>query len=407
MQFAAAGKLPAAEIALRKAMERKPKDPRTIMLQGVVAEKHGDFREAARLLTSVSQALSTEPLAAAALATSCYHAGTIDQARSCMHVIRNASPRGIFLVATAAADAEDFATAEAMLVSIKLSYPDPAAVGYQLALVQYHAGHIADSQTTLMDMIGKGESNADVHNLLGWCWFKSNDLNQAEQEMKESIRLDPAAVTNYLDLARMQLAGQQLDAALESSTHTVTLFPKSAEAWLLKGSIETAAQRLTDAVASYTTAVHLSSNDPDAELALATAQWLAGMTSQSRAGFQRLLQRYPRNAAIYVGYADFLTSVAPGETGQVTRLMKTASSLDPSLAEPHYYLGNLALTGGRLDEAVHQLETAIRLDPDSSKAHFALSHALRQQGRPEESARELAIYNQLKTAEDGATGSVR
>ncbi len=85
--------------------------------------------------------------------------------------------------------------------------------------------------------------------------------------------------------------------------------------------------------------------------------------------------------------------------------MKTALSLDPSLAEPHYYLGNLALTKGRLDEAVQQLETAIRLDPDSSKAHFALSRALRQQGRPEESARELGIYNELKAAEDGATGS--
>jgi Flp pilus assembly protein TadD len=80
-------------------------------------------------------------------------------------------------------------------------------------------------------------------------------------------------------------------------------------------------------------------------------------------------------------------------------------SLDPSLADPHYYLGNLALTNGKLDEAVRQLQVATQLDPSSSKAHFALSRALRQQGRSEESARELGIYNQLKTAEDGAAGS--
>jgi tetratricopeptide (TPR) repeat protein len=324
----------------------------------------------------------------------------------CLQPVRNASPQGTFMAATAAADAEDFDTAETMLLSIRDSYPDPTALEYQLALVQYHEGHVADSQATLMGMISKGQNHADVHNLLGWCWFKSDDLNQAEQEMQEAVRLDPSAVTNYLDLARMQLAGQQLDAALETARRTVTLFPKSAEAWLLKGSIETAAQRLSDAVASYTTAVHLRGNDPDAELALATAQWLAGMTAQARARFQGLLQRYPRKAPIYVAYADFLTSVAPGETMQVTKLMKTASSLDPSLAEPHYYLGNLALTGGRLDEAVQQLETAIRLDPNSSKTHFALSRVLRQQGRPEESARELAIYNQLKAAESGGTGAV-
>ena len=405
MQLAASGNWKAAQIELRKAVEQKPKDPRTIMLQGVVAEKRGDFREAARLLTSVPLALRTEPLAAAALATACYHTGTIEQARVCMQPTLSASPQGIFMAATAAADAEDFETAEAMLVSIKPSYPDQTAIGYQLALVQYHEGHIADSQKMLTDMIAKGQGNADVHNLLGWCWFKSNDVNQAEQELSQAIRLDPSSITNYLDLARMQLAGRQLDAALESARRTVKLFPASPEAWLLRGSIETAAQRLADAVTSYTTAVHLSRNDAEAELALATAQWLAGMTAQSRASFQRLLQRYPRNGRIYVAYADFLTSVKPGSMEQVTRLMKTASSLDPSLAEPHYYLGNLALTNGRLDDAVQQLETAIRLDPDSSKAHFALSRALRQQGHPEESARELGIYNGLKAAEDGATAS--
>jgi Flp pilus assembly protein TadD len=85
--------------------------------------------------------------------------------------------------------------------------------------------------------------------------------------------------------------------------------------------------------------------------------------------------------------------------------MKTAMSLDPSLAEPHYYLGSLALTNGKLDEAMQQLQAAVRLDPSSSKAHFALSRALRQQGRSEESARELGIYQELKRAEDGAAGS--
>ena len=350
-------------------------------------------------------AAADDPLAAAALAKSCYRTGTVEQARLCMERIKNASPRGIFLAATVAADAEDFATAEAMFQSIRASYPDRAAVEYQLALVQYHEGHIADSQTTLTDMIAKGEGNGDVHNLLGWCWFKSENIDRAEEELNEAIRLDPSSVTNYLDLARIQLAGRQLDPALNTARQAVKLFPTSADAWLLKGSIETATQRLADAVTSYTMAVHLKRNDAEAELALATAQWLAGMTQQARASFRRLLQRYPRNATIYVTYADFLSSEGPRDTAQLTGLMKTALSLDPSLAEPHYYLGNLALSNGELEEAVQQLETATKLDPSSSKAHFALSRALRQQGRSEESARELGIYNELKSAEEGAAGS--
>ena len=173
----------------------------------------------------VRVAVADDPRATAALARSCYRTGTVEQARLCMERIKDASPQGIFMAATVAADAEDFATAEAMYNSIKSGYPNRAALDYQLALVQYHEGHIADSQSTLTDMIARGEGNGDTHNLLGWCWFKSNDLNQAEQELNEAIRLDPPSETNYLDLARMQLAGRQLDAALESTRRAVKLFP--------------------------------------------------------------------------------------------------------------------------------------------------------------------------------------
>ena len=309
------------------------------------------------------------------------------------------------MAAIVAADAEDFETAEAMLQSIRVSYPDRGAIDYQLALVQYQEGHVADSQATLADMIAKGLGNGDTHNLLGWCWFKSGDIDQAEQELNEAIRVDPTSATNYLDLARIQLAGRQFDPALTTARNAVKLFPTSADAWLLKGSIETETQRLADAVTSYTTAVHLKRSDAEAELALATAQWLAGMIPQARASFRRLLQRYPRDARIYVTYAKFLNGEGPQDTAQLTGLMKTAISLDPSLAEPHFYLGNLALTNGKLDEAVQQLQTATRLDPSSGKAHFALARALRRQGRSEESAREMGIYNQLKTAEEGTAGS--
>jgi Flp pilus assembly protein TadD len=398
-----AGKLQAAQSNLQMVLKHHPNDSKAIMLLGMVAERSGDFAEAAKLLRSVPLALRTEPLADAALASACYHKGTSEQARLCMAPIQNASPEGIFMAATAAADAGDFATAEAMLLSIRPFYQDRYALDYQLALVQYHAGDIAASQATLTDMIAKREDSGDTHNLLGWCWFKRDNLNQAEQELNEAIRLDPSSETNYLDLARMQLAGRQLDAALDSARLAVKLFPKSSEGWLVKGSIETLAQRLADALTSYTTAVRLDGNNAEAELALANAQWLAGKTEQARASFHLLLQRYPRTAQVYVAYADFLSNVGPRNPAQLRGLMTTALALDSSLAEPHYYLGNSALTNGKVDEAVQQLEIAAQLDPASSKTHFALSRALRQQGRREESERELGIYQELKAAEEGAS----
>jgi len=73
-------------------------------------------------------------------------------------------------------------------------------------------------------MIAKGESNADVHNLLGWCWLKSNDLTSGTGS-GPGHPIGPSSVTNYLDLARMQLAGRQLDAALESAGVRLSFSP--------------------------------------------------------------------------------------------------------------------------------------------------------------------------------------
>ena len=151
-----AGKLQAARSNLQLVIKHHPNNSQAIMLLGMVAEKSGDFAEAAKLLRSVPLALRTEPLADAALARACYHEDTPEQARQCMAPIQNTSPEGIFMAATAAADAGDFAMAEGMLLAIRPSYQDRYALDYQLALVQYHAEDIAASQATLTDMIAKG-----------------------------------------------------------------------------------------------------------------------------------------------------------------------------------------------------------------------------------------------------------
>ena len=85
---------------------------------------------------------------------------------------------------------------------------------------------------------------------------------------------------------------------------------------------------------------------------------------------------------------------APAEARAVS-LLKQASALDKSLAEPHYQLGNLWLRKGRSTEALQELLTAARLSPAEAKTHFALARAYRRLGRSEQEATELAVYDKL------------
>jgi tetratricopeptide (TPR) repeat protein len=206
-----------------------------------------------------------------------------------------------------------------------------------------------------------------------------------------------------LDLARIFLANANPGAALNVTRRAAQLFPMSDQVWLLQGSIETGLQSFTDAVKSYTSAVALNKTEAEPQRALATAQWLAGMTVEAQAAFQDLLRRFPRDGANYASYGALLVGDSASSENDVTRgvkLLETALSLDASLAEPHYLLGNLALTKGNIESATQHLEAAVKLNPTNSKAHFALSKALKRQGRAEESAREFRAYEETKAAED-------
>jgi tetratricopeptide (TPR) repeat protein len=112
---------------------------------------------------------------------------------------------------------------------------------------------------------------------------------------------------------------------------------------------------------------------------------------------------------LFQEYGKMLLNMRKG-SGDATEsraiaLLKRAIVLNPSLTEPHYQLGNLALLHERPTEALHYLQKAAELDPKSSKIHFALRRTYSRLGRNEEAGKELELYNVLKAAESKSESS--
>jgi Flp pilus assembly protein TadD len=129
-------------------------------------------------------------------------------------------------------------------------------------------------------------------------------------------------------------------------------------------------------------------------------QWLSGRDDEAEATFEHAIQRFPQDALTFVEYSLMLLKRAengymPAESRAVA-LLKQACTLDKSLAEPHYQLGNLWLKRGRTTEALEELQIAAKLKPAEAKTHFALSRVYRRLGRSDEEATEITAYNQLK-----------
>jgi tetratricopeptide (TPR) repeat protein len=405
------GQLQPAKENLERILKAKPGEPTSVLLLGMVEEELKDYVKAAKLLASVPDQVRQRPKSTAALARAFYNTGQKEKARETLEGLEShaAGPEGIFLGAQAAAQADDFETAERMFASIGSTYPDTAKLGYNLALVQYRANRIDESQTTLRKLVGAGHETSDIYNLLGWCLYKQANFKEAVAAMDQAIEIDPTRESNYLDVGMMLIELRRYPGALLASEKAVELAPDSYRAWRLKGLTEARLDRIREAQKSYARAVELNPFDEQAILGLASEQLNDGNIKEAEATLEKGIEHLPRDPALYQGYGSLLLwlggATDASSQARAVSLLQTALRLDRSLAEPHYQLGKLAFREGKFSEALQELETAKRLDPISSKTHYELALVYRKLGRTEEADKELQTYKDLKASEgDRALG---
>ena len=406
------GKPKAARDDLESILKATPKDEQVILLLGMVYEELKDDARATKLLGSVEPLVRQHPESIAALARSYYRIGQKDKARELLTSLKTypAGTQGVFLGAQVATDAADYETAEDLFASIKSTFPDHATLGYKLALVQFRSNRVEASQRTLLELISAGYQKSEVYELLGWCYKKQGQIEDAVGAFENAIAIEPPREANYLSLGTIFLEQRQYRAARAVAEDLVAKRPDSSNGYLLKGMAQLQLGEFTDAVESYGRAVQLDPSAPEAHVGLASAQWSAGMTAAAGNTFEENLKLFPRDATNCQEYGRFLLKQA--ETGERTAearaiaLLDKADGLNGSLPETHFLLGNLLLTKGELTQALPHLERAVQLDPQASRYRLALGRAYLRAGRTGDGAREVQAFRSLKAAEEKlATGT--
>lgn len=401
-----AGRFEAARRNLQRILVVNPRDPRTMLMLGMVETSLKNYTRAVELLEPIPTLVVRQPESAAALARSYYHTGRKEKARRLLEELtaHPSGPPGVFLAADAATDGRDYETAEKLFRSIQSSYQDPAAVGYRLALAQYHQSHYEESRKTLLDLIAAGHQTVDIYNLLAWCYHKKGKSTDAMTVFNQAISRIPPTESEYLKLGNALLRNRLFPAAEKVANKMIEMSPNSEAAYRLRGSSELELHNCNEAIQSFTQALKISPDSAEAHLGMALAQWCFGTTSEAKLTFEEGLRRFPRHIAHYTQYAHMLLELA--ETGdqaaeaKAVAVLQTAISIDGSDAEAHYLFGNFLLRKSKLQEAVKELESAARLDPASSKAHYALARAYSRLGRDQIASQEMEAFQKAKAEED-------
>ncbi len=401
-----AGKLEAARDNLESILKATPKDEQVTLLLGMVYAELKDYVRATKLLGSVEPLVRQRPESIAVLAQSYYGIGRKDKARELLNSLKShpAGPQGVFLGGQVATDAADYETAEELYASIKSTFPDRATLGYKLASVQFRSNRVEASQRTLLDLISAGDQKGEVYELLGWCYNKQGQNDEAVRAFEKAIELEPAQEGNYLGLGTIYLEQRQFRPARAVAEDLLARHPDSCNGYILKGMAQLQLGEFTDAVESYGRALQLDPTAPEAHVGLASSQWSAGMTAAAANTFEENLKLFPSDANNRQEYGRFLLKQA--ETGDRTAEARAIAQLDKALdlnealPESHFLLGNLFLTKEEIPQALPHLERAVQLDPQASRYRLALSRAYRRAHRNDDAARELQAFQSLRAAEE-------
>ncbi|MDE2965222.1 MAG: tetratricopeptide repeat protein [Acidobacteriota bacterium] len=396
-----------AKANLEQVLAKVPDDELTRFLLGMILVNSGENARAVGLLESVPERVRGQGEAVAALARAQYGLGKKEQARATLESMalnRSLSPGDVYACATTAANAEDFATAEKLFLSIRSTYPDPAALSYQVALMQFRSDRIDRSRQTLLEAIETGQSSGPIHNLLGHCYAAQNQLPSAVASFEQAMELEPAQESHYLDAVQLLAEHQIWRVLIRIAEKGLARIPRSDRLFRMKGLAETAMLYSEDAVRSYRRALEINPDSAKANLGLAIAQRTAGSREDAAATFEKGIRKFPDHGAHYQEYGLMLLKAAEtGDDGALKRavdLLQKSVELDASLPVAHYQLGRLALERDRAGEALPHLETAARLNPDQSRVHYLLARAYRRLGRGEEARSHLKTFRRMKAAEE-------
>lgn len=281
----------------------------------------------------------------------------------------------------------------------------------RLAFEQTQAGQFAEAIAGLREAARLAPANPLYRSALGGIYQRQGQLGEAVAAFTEAARLDPVNAeirarleSVSLDAGAAMARERRYRAGLVLATDTAARFPDSSAAHLMLGLFLTRNQQNLAAVDAYRRALTLDPNSADASVGLGIAQSSAGLAQEAQATFEAGLHRFPADATHRQALGVLLAKRA--ETGDTAassarakEMLEAALALNPALAEPHYQLGNLALSQGNASQALTHFDTAAKLGLDDSRLHYAAARALRRAGRASDAEARLELFRTRKAAE--------
>jgi tetratricopeptide (TPR) repeat protein len=317
-------------------------------------------------------------------------------------LLEDRDPR-LFQAASLLAQHGESAAAIPVMERVRRAYPESYDVNYNLALACLQTAQVDRAAALLRPFTGP-QGKAEAFDLLGAIEEKRGHSEAAENAFQEAARRDAGNEDYRFDYGNSLLQHAKLQPAVVAFGSAVSDLPSSGKLRVGLGSVCYLSGDYVSAVQELLEAVRLK---PDSM----TAYFLLGEAYDSAERFQpaieaslkSYLKTRPRDPWAYYHYGVIRYGRAQAEgrneDASASDDLREALRLNPNLAEAHLELGIIAMSQGKMEQAIAALEKAASLDPSLAPVHYRLGLAYQKIGNEARAKAERDQFRSLKNQE--------
>jgi tetratricopeptide (TPR) repeat protein len=237
-------------------------------------------------------------------------------------------------------------------------------------------------------------AEAYYHYSLGAQARLEGDTEQAIEEYRRALKIDPGAGAIRAELARALREVGKLDDALAEAEQAARLSPGDADVRralaqlyrdLSHGSADGAAT-LRRAAEQYEEIVKLEPADPASLFLLTQIYTQLQDVKRASAALERYVALDPGNFEAHLRLGTMY--LAQGDFDQAARSLKKALDLQPASSQVYASLGDVYAQAEQNDQAILHYRKALELEPGNLRLHLALGEVLMRARRHQEALAE-------------------
>lgn len=278
--------------------------------------------------------------------------------------------------------------------------PRMGGLKVDLALSYFKLGRFKEAIPLLKGELAEHAGNQRLTILLGMAHYGAQQYGEAVPYLKAAAAHEPKSAAIRLPLAQACLWSRHFECVLATYKEILALNADSAEADMLAGEAYSAKGDTPAAVRQFRAAVHANPSEPQVHFGLGYLLWTERKFNAAATEFRAELSRNPKDGQSLAYLGDSLMHM--GKQAEALEALKQAVALGSSLELAHLDLGILDASNGDRSAAVDQFRTAISIDPKNADPHWRLARLYQSMGRKKEAQEEFAQVRKMKqkSAED-------